>query len=140
MIQFKLIGKKYKMNYIIKNNNIIPTTTIKINFSRIIAISKEKNNCFLCYNNFYKYFFNPKNQKSLLKLFFKNILNKKLNKKLQKNLKLKNFYKINFNIDNKYKIGDFYYIKTINKENIDVQGLTIGKGFSGKIKRHNIFE
>ena len=141
----KFIAKKVKMDFIIDlNNNIIPVTIIKIKFSRIIQHLKTNSNFGnwkLCYHNYYVNFFNPNNTNKLLKMLFKNIYSKKYLNKIKKTIKINQIYEDkNKNYSSK-DLGKFISIFSFNKkkDNIyQIQGLSIGKGFAGKIKRYNL--
>ncbi|WP_339045082.1 50S ribosomal protein L3 [Candidatus Zinderia endosymbiont of Aphrophora alni] len=126
-----LIGKKIGMTRIfLKNGNSIPITVISVPKNRVVQIKNIKNDG---YNAIQTTFGIKKknNNKSLLGHYLKF--------KLKIGLILKEFkVKEDFFLKNLIKIGDKITVKLFNiGDKVDIRGKTIGKGFSGVIKRYH---
>lgn len=135
----KLIGRKIKMTSLKSKNQILPLTLIKLKPGRLIELKKKKpfRSYLICYNDFYLNFYNPKNQKLLLVKFWKNLINNNDYNKIKKSLILINFYESE-DLRNESLITKFIINPFVQGQFISISGKTIGKGFSGKIKKHNL--
>ncbi len=118
-----ILGKKFKMSQIWKNDKVIPVTLVKSTPNTVICI-KEK----------------EKDGYSAIQIGFDNT-KKKLNKPMKGILKeLGNFrYLKEFRVDSTgdYKVGDALGVDQFNEgDRVAVSGLNKGRGFQGVVKRH----
>ncbi|MEK7634288.1 MAG: 50S ribosomal protein L3 [Patescibacteria group bacterium] len=118
-----ILGKKFKMSQIWKNDKVIPVTLVKATPNIVICI-KEK----------------EKNGYTAVQIGFDNT-KKKLNKPMKGILKeLGNFRHLKeFRVDSmgNYKVGDALEVNQFNEgDKVAVSGLNKGRGFQGVVKRH----
>lgn len=121
-----ILGKKFKMDQIWKNDKVIPVTLVKAEPNVVIQIkNKEKDGYFA------------------VQVGFDNS-RKKINKPLEGHLK--NLGKFRYlkefkteSVDN-FKIGDVLGVDQFQEGDlVKVSGLSKGRGFQGVVKRHGFF-
>lgn len=118
-----ILGKKFKMSQIWKNDKVIPVTLVKAEPNVIIQIKNKE-----------------KDGYSAVQIGFDNT-KKKLNKPMKGILKdLGNFRHLKeFRVDSieNYKVGDVLGVDQFNEEDkVVISGLNKGRGFQGVVKRH----
>lgn len=118
-----ILGKKFKMSQIWKNDKVIPVTLVKAAANIVIGIMEKEKNGYLA-----------------IQIGFDNT-KKRLNKPMKGILKdLGNFrYLKEFRVDSmeNYKIGDILGVDQFNDgDKVVVSGLNKGRGFQGVVKRH----
>ncbi|MGX7577205.1 50S ribosomal protein L3 [Candidatus Vidania fulgoroideorum] len=113
-----MLGKKICMDSIFLNNKIIPVTIIDINNNYLFNSNKNLKKTTILLNCYLK---------------IKNFNNVKKFYKYYGRLFEFNFY------NNKNKVGDLINFKNnyLNDMKINISSYSIGKGFSGVIKKHN---
>ncbi len=122
-----IIGKKIGMTQIFSESIVIPVTVIQIEPVNIIKIKTEETDGYEALQIAFGNLKEEKASKPYLGIF------KKLNqsvKKYIKEIKLKDI--------SKYQVGDIIGIDAFaDNEIVSVRGKTIGRGFTGTIKRWN---
>ena len=118
-----ILGKKFKMSQVWKNNKVVPVTLVKSTPNTVISIKDKEKDGYLA-----------------IQIGFDNT-KKRLNKPMKGILKeLGNFRHLKeFRVDSveNYKIGDILGVDQFSEgDKVMVSGLNKGRGFQGVVKRH----
>ncbi len=118
-----ILGKKFKMSQVWKNDKVVPVTLVKSTPNTVISIKDKEKDGYLA-----------------IQIGFDNT-KKRLNKPMKGILKeLGNFRHLKeFRVDSveNYKIGDILGVDQFSEgDKVMVSGLNKGRGFQGVVKRH----